>query len=200
MNDSESQLPQTEPFGLFATWFEEAEASEPNNANAMALATATPGGAPSVRMVLLKDWSPNGFTFYTNGLSRKGMEIGQNPQVALLFYWKTLGRQVRIEGPLEQVSDEEADAYFASRPRDSQIGAHASQQSAALDERATFLERIAEVEARYEGQDVPRPSHWTGYRVAPHFVELWSDRANRLHDRRLYTRSAEGWTSTLLYP
>jgi pyridoxamine 5'-phosphate oxidase len=204
VSDRTSSIPADDPLALFGAWMAEAEASEPSDANAMALATAMPGGAPSVRMVLLKDWGANGFTFYTNALSRKGMEIGQNPQAALLFHWKSLGRQVRIEGGLGQVEDAEADAYFASRSRASQLGAHASRQSSPLDERATFLDRFEEVRAKYEGGDVPRPPHWTGFRLTPQFIEFWSDRQGRLHDRRLFSRApgdaGDGWTSTLLYP
>ncbi len=200
VNDSESRIPADDPLTLFGDWMDEAEESEPNDPNAMALATATPGGAPSVRMVLLKDWGADGFAFYTNAHSRKGLEIDRNAQAALLFHWKSLRRQVRIEGELAQASDEEADAYFASRSRDSQLGAHASQQSAPIDERAVFLARFAEVQARFAGGDVPRPPHWTGFRLSPHSIEFWSDRAGRLHDRRLFSRGSGGWTSTLLYP
>ncbi len=204
MKDRESAIPASDPIALFGTWLAEAERSEPNDPNAVALATASAGGTPSVRMVLLKDWGADGFTFYTNALSRKGIEIGQNPQAALLFHWKSLRRQIRIEGVLAQVSEAEADAYFASRSRDSQMGAHASQQSVPLDERTIFLERFETVKRRFEGVDVPRPPHWTGFRVMPQFIEFWSDRAGRLHDRRLFSRpsssSADGWTSTLLYP
>lgn len=200
MNDRASSIPASDPIALFGDWLAEAEGSEPNDPNAVALATASAGGAPSVRMVLLKDWGADGFTFYTNALSRKGMEIGQNPHAALLFHWKSLRRQIRIEGVLAQVSDAEADAYFASRSRDSQVGAHASQQSAPLDERATFLDGFEEVEAQFEDADVPRPPHWTGFRLTPHFIEFWSDRANRLHDRRQFSRPSGDWTSTLLYP
>lgn len=204
MTDHERQIPTDDPIALFGAWMAEAEASEPKDANAMALATATPGGVPSVRMVLLKDWGADGFTFYTNTFSRKGMEIGQNPQAALLFHWKSLGRQIRIEGELAQVPDEAADAYFASRSRTSQLGAHASQQSAPLGARAIFLDRFEEMQARYDGGKVPRPPHWTGFCLTPNFIEFWSDRPSRLHDRRLFGRApagdAGGWTSTLLYP
>ncbi len=204
MTDPETRIPAGDPIALFGAWLDEAEASEPNDPNAMALATATPGGAPSVRMVLLKDSDEGGFTFYTNALSRKGLEIGQNPQAALLFHWKTLRRQIRIEGDLAQVSDAAADAYFASRSRNSQLGAHASPQSAPLGERATFIERFEALQAQYEGESVPRPPNWTGFRLTPQFIEFWSDGPSRLHDRRLFSRApaddGDGWTSTLLYP
>jgi pyridoxamine 5'-phosphate oxidase len=193
-------IPHGDPFALFAQWFAEARSNEPNDGNAMALATATPAGAPSVRMVLLKDHGPDGFVFYTNARSRKGAEILANPQAALLFHWKSLRRQVRIEGPLSEVAPATADAYFASRSRDSQLGAIASDQSAPLDSRVTFLDRYAAAEARYAGRDVERPQHWTGFRLAPEAIEFWIDRAHRLHERRRFVRAGNGWTSTLLYP
>ena len=197
-----SALPESDPLGLFDTWFAEARDTEPNDSNAMALATATPDGRPSVRMVLLKGHGPDGFTFYTNAESRKGEEIRANMQAALLFHWKSLRRQIRIEGPLSQVPDEVADAYFHSRARESQLGAVASRQSRPLPKRATFVERYAEVEAQFEGREVERPAHWTGFTLKPERIEFWLDRANRLHDRRVFSRSetGEGWTSTLLYP
>ena len=195
-----SALPDSDPLGLFDTWFAEAREAEPNDSNAMALATATPDGRPSVRMVLLKDHGPSGFTFYTNAQSRKGEEIRANMRAALLFHWKSLRRQIRIEGPLSQVPDEVADAYFHSRSRPSQLGAVASQQSRPLPERATFVERYAEVEARFEGGEVERPPHWTGFTLNPERIEFWLDRANRLHDRRVFTRDGDAWASTLLYP
>ena len=201
-------IPHTDPFGLFDQWFAEARAAEPNDANAMALATTTPTGLPSVRMVLLKGHGPQlgtrgGFVFYTNSHSRKGAELAADPQVALLFHWKSLRRQIRIEGAVARVADTEADAYFASRAHDSQIGALASDQSAPLAARATFLARYEELQARYAGQDVPRPPHWHGYLVTPAAIEFWIDRPYRLHDRRRFTWSeggTGGWTSTLLYP
>lgn len=193
-------IPHGDPFALFATWFTEARSSEPNDSNAMALATATPSGAPSVRMVLLKDHGPDGFVFYTNAQSRKGGEILANPQAALLFHWKSLRRQIRIEGPLSEVAPATAEAYFASRSRDSQLGAVASDQSAPLDSRPTFLARYAAAEARYAGHDVERPEHWTGFRLVPQAIEFWIDRPHRLHERRQFIRGDSGWTSTLLYP
>ena len=190
-----------DPFTLFATWFAEARASEPNDGNAMALATADAQGRPSVRMVLLKRHGPDGFIFYTNFEGRKARELQENPQAALLFHWKSLRRQIRIEGPVEPVDDATADAYFASRSRDSQLGAWASDQSRPLADRATFEARFAQVEARFAGQDVPRPPHWSGLRVVPRAMEFWLDRAHRLHERSRYEADgAGGWRSGLLYP
>lgn len=190
----------TDPHQLFEAWFAEAQASEPNDPNAVALATADPSGRPSLRMVLLKGHDPRGFVFYTNLDSRKGGELAANPNAALLFHWKTLRRQVRIEGPIEPVSEAEADAYFATRSRDSQLGAWASEQSRPLDERATFEARFSEMTARFEGSAVPRPPRWSGFRVRPERIEFWSDRAHRLHERRLFVAQADGWREGLLYP
>jgi len=189
-----------DPFALFDAWFAEAKASEPNDPDAMALATATPDGRPSVRMVLLKDHGPHGFTFYTNADSRKGGELDADPHAALLFHWKSLRRQVRIEGPVEEVSAAEADIYFATRSRDSQLGAHASDQSRPLDSRAHFEERYEKAKRKFEGQDVPRPPRWTGFRVTPERMEFWTDRPHRLHERRLFVREGQGWIEGLLYP
>jgi pyridoxamine 5'-phosphate oxidase len=192
------------PFTLFDSWFTEARGTEPNDSNAMALATADAEGRPAVRMVLLKGHGPDGFVFYTNQQSRKAADIAANPQAALLFHWKSLRRQVRIEGPLATVTGAEADAYFASRHRDSQLGAWASDQSRPLDARETFEARFDAMKARFEGQDVPRPPHWGGYRLAPERIEFWQDRAHRLHERRVFTRAAAGgpedWDEGLLYP
>ena len=189
-----------DPFQLFEEWFAEARASEPNDAEAMALATADATGQPSVRIVLLKGHGPEGFVFYTNEQSAKGNQLTANPRAALLFHWKSLRRQVRIEGPVERVFDAEADAYFASRGRDSQLGAWASEQSRPLDSRETFERRFEDMEARYEGQDVPRPPHWGGYRVIPERIEFWTDRPPRLHARRLFVRQGADWREGLLYP
>lgn len=201
----ESEIPSSDPLAIFEEWFADAQESEPNDANAMALATATPDGAPSVRMVLLKGHGPQGFTFYTNSQSRKGEEIRANMQAALLFHWKSLRRQIRIEGPLEEVSAEMADAYFHSRPFVSQVGSAASDQSRPLDDRATYIKRIEEIEsACKEAGEVPRPPHWTGFTLKPRAIEFWKDRANRLHDRRRFALQgagdALGWQDTLLYP
>ncbi len=190
----------TNPFALFEEWYDLACKSEPNDPMAMALATVDTEGRPSVRMVLLKGHDDRGFVFYTNLESRKADQIFTNPNVALLFHWKSQRRQIRIEGSVTAVTDAEGDAYFASRARESQIGAWASDQSRPLDNRATFEARYQAMVERYEGQPVPRPSHWSGYRVAPERIEFWQDRAFRLHERRLFTRAGNGWTEGMLYP
>jgi len=190
----------TDPFRLFAEWMEAAKASEPNDPNALALATATPDGRPSVRMVLLKGFDEHGFVFYTNYESRKGGELRANPHAALLFHWKSLRRQVRVEGPISPVTDAEADAYFASRARISRLGAIASDQSRPLPSRAELERRVAELDARYSGDTIPRPSHWSGFRVSPERLEFWQDMPFRLHDRRVFTREGEGWRINALYP
>lgn len=202
LETEQSALPESQPFALFAAWLAEAHGREPHDANAMALATATPDGRPSVRMVLLKEHGPQGFVFYTNAQSRKGAEILANPHAALLFHWKSLRRQVRVEGTLSEVSAGEADAYFSSRPRVSQLGSAASDQSRPLAQRKTYLERVAALAAAHPDGSIPRPAHWTGFRLVPHAIEFWLDRPNRLHDRRRFTRAADGdgWVSTLLYP
>jgi pyridoxamine 5'-phosphate oxidase len=189
-----------DPIALFDNWFAEAREAERDEPNAMALATATPDGKPSVRMVLLKAHGREGFTFYTHYGSRKGEEIAANPNVALLFHWKSLCRQVRIEGSVERVSPQEADAYFATRKRDSQIGAWASEQSQPLPDRATFEARFEEMKQKFEGMEVPRPRDWSGFRVVPESIEFWTGREHRLHERRLFTRTEEGWAEGLLYP
>lgn len=190
-----------DPIALFDAWLAEARASEPNDPEAMALATADADASPSVRMVLLKGHGPEGFTFYTNSRSRKGGELAENAQAALLFHWKSLRRQVRVEGPVARVPDREADAYFASRGRESQAGAWASDQSGILPKRAVFEQRFEEVMKKFQARDIPRPPHWKGYRVIPQSIEFWEDRPHRLHHRRLFTaRPRGGWTEDLLYP
>jgi pyridoxamine 5'-phosphate oxidase len=190
----------TDPHALFEEWLAEARLSEPNDPTAMALATADAAGRPSVRMVLMKGHDRRGFVFYTNRRSRKGAELAANASAALLFHWKSLRRQVRIEGSVEPVSEAEADAYFATRARDSQLGAWASDQSQPLDARETFEARYQDMRAHHEGRDVPRPPYWSGYRVAAERIEFWSDRAHRLHERRLFVRQDGGWSEGLLYP
>ena len=190
----------TDPLALFDEWFADARAKEPNDPEAMALATADATGNPSVRMVLLKGHGPKGFVFYTNEQSAKGGQLRENPRAALLFHWKSLRRQVRLEGPVDRVSDAEADAYFASRARDSQLGAWASDQSRPLDSRETFERRFEEAKRRFDGQDVPRPAGWGGYRVVPDRMEFWIAREHRLHERRLFTATGDGWSEGLLYP
>lgn len=192
----------TDPFGLFAAWFAEAKAAEINDPEAMALATVDPSGLPDVRMVLLKGADERGFVFYTNDESAKGAELSSMPKAAMVLHWKSLRRQVRVRGPVERVVPAEADAYFASRSRPSQLGAWASEQSRPLDTRETFEARYAEIEKRFDGKDVPRPVHWGGYRIVPVQIEFWMDRPYRLHDRIRFTRaSAESpWQKTRLYP
>lgn len=191
---------RTDPHALFEQWYAEARAAEPNDPGAMAVATVDAEGRPSARMVLLKGHDERGFVFYTNLESRKAGELIAIPRAALLFHWKSLRRQVRVEGPVERVSDAEGDAYFATRSRDSQLGAWASDQSRPLDSRATFETRYEAMRARFEGGDVPRPPHWSGFRVAPERIEFWRDRAHRLHERRLFVKRDGGWDEGLLYP
>jgi pyridoxamine 5'-phosphate oxidase len=202
---------EDDPFALFAGWLAEAEKSEPNDANAMTLATVAADGRPSARMVLLKGWDADGFVFYTNLESRKGLELGGNRHVALLFHWKSLLRQVRIEGMAVPVSEAEADAYFASRPRLSRLGAWASDQSRVLPGRATLAGRVAALEVRYAVGEIPRPPHWSGFRVVPEAFEFWRDMPFRLHDRTVFTPAGgdapgdasgggKAWRSVKLYP
>ena len=190
-----------DPFTLFETWFQEAQRAELNDPDAMVLTTATPEGRPSSRVILLKGVDRRGFVFYTNLESRKGKELAQNPHVALLFYWKSLRRQIRIEGDIFPVSVEEADAYFASRSRFSRLGAIASDQSRPLSDRAIFEERFHAAEQRYPSDVVPRPQHWSGYRVRPEYFEFWQEHPYRLHDRVVWRKNnAELWDVTRLYP
>jgi pyridoxamine 5'-phosphate oxidase len=190
-----------DPFQLFDAWFTEARSSEPNDPEAMALATADTGGNPAVRMVLLKGHGPEGFDFYTNEQSTKGQHLAENSSAALLFHWKSLRRQVRIEGQVERISAELADAYFASRGRESQLGAWASDQSRPLENRAQLIARMNDMETRFEGQIVPRPPHWGGYRLVPLLIEFWQDKPHRLHERRLFLAQSDGpWSEWMLYP
>lgn len=189
-----------DPWDLFAEWMAQASASEPEDPNAMALATAGSDGLPDVRMVLLKGVDPRGFVFYTNVDSAKGAELRENPQAALVLHWKSLRRQVRARGPVEPVSAQEADAYFASRHRDSRIGAHASRQSRPLLDRATLEAEVAALSARYEDKPVPRPENWTGFRIVPSAIEFWENGPFRLHDRVRFKKAGSGWERSRLYP
>ena len=189
------------PFSRFAAWMADAEASEPSDANAMTVVTATPDGFPSARTILLKGVDSRGFVFYTNQQSRKADELAANQHACLLFYWKSLGRQIRIEGRVEHVTDAEADTYFASRPRVSRLGAWASDQSRPLASRAILEARLAEYEARFPGEAIPRPPHWSGYRVLPRYFEFWQNMEFRLHDRVTFTQTPDGrWEEGKLFP
>ncbi len=190
----------TEPFALFAEWLGEATRSEPNDPNAMALATVDADGLPDVRMVLLKGFDTDGFVFYSHIASAKGRELAANPKAALLFHWKSLRRQVRVRGAVTPVTDAEADVYFASRPKQSQLGAWASKQSQPLESRMAFEKAIAVTAAKYALGDVPRPPGWSGWRITPQAIEFWHDRPFRLHDRILFTRDGDDWRKTRLYP
>jgi pyridoxamine 5'-phosphate oxidase len=189
-----------EPIGLFIAWLADARAHEVNDSNAMGLSTIDRDGMPDSRMVLLKDVDQRGFTFYSNEQSAKGRQLARHPAAALLFHWKSLRRQVRVRGIIEPVTPDEADAYFASRARESRIGAWASEQSRPLDSRRTLEQAVAGQEARFEGHDVPRPENWTGWRVVPSRIEFWRDRPFRLHDRLRFQRQGAAWTTTRLYP
>jgi len=189
------------PIEQFRRWFDEVLAADPHEPNAMTVATTTPDGRPSARIVLLKGFDERGFVFYTNYEGRKSGELETNPYAALVFYWGELERQVRIEGRVSRVSEEESDAYFAGRPRGSQLGAWASEQSRQLQDRSALEERLRELEAEYEGREVPRPPFWGGYRVEPEVIEFWQGRENRLHDRLVYRRSDDdGWSRKRLQP
>lgn len=198
---ADDAISHADPIAIFDDWFAAARISEPNDPNAMALATATAQGVPSVRMVLLKGHGPDGFVFYTNFESRKGRELAANGRVALLFHWKSLRRQVRVEGTIAEVTPAEADAYFASRHPESRMGSAASDQSRPLPSRQAYLDRVAAIRAQYPDGNVPRPAHWSGYRVTPVAIEFWQDRDYRLHERRRFVADGQGgWTSSLLYP
>lgn len=193
-------MSKTDPFERFGEVFTRAEAADIKLSNAMTVSTVNADGQPTTRYVLLKGFDASGFVFYTNFESRKGRHIEACPKVSLNFYWRELDVQIQIEGTAERVSDEEANAYFASRPRTSQLGAWASQQSRPLESRARLLAEVAKVEARYLGRKVPRPAHWSGFRVVPHRFEFWVNKPFRLHERTVYERSGDGWQSSRLYP
>ncbi len=199
MNDGGFNL-INDPFEIFGAWLAEAEAREPSDANAMTLATADATGRPAARTVLLKAWDERGFVFYGNLGSRKGRNIAENAQAALLFFWKSLYRQIRIEGVVTPVSAAQADEYFASRPRGSQLGAWASDQSRELVSREVFDTRVGEAEARFAGTDIPRPEFWSGWRIVPDYFEFWQGQDFRLHDRLTFTRAGTGWVPGRLYP
>jgi pyridoxamine 5'-phosphate oxidase len=199
-NGDETMFDRVEPIGLFVNWLADAKAAEPNDPNAMALSTVDPEGAPDSRMVLLKDVDARGFTFYSNEDSAKGRQLAGAPRAALLFHWKSLRRQVRVRGAVDPVTPAEADAYFASRARESRIGAWASDQSRPLPGRPTLEEAVERETRRFEGHEVPRPAHWTGWRVVPTQIEFWRDRPFRLHDRLRFDRDGDGWTRTRLWP
>jgi pyridoxamine 5'-phosphate oxidase len=194
------QLTATDPFALFAEWLADAGTAEPNDPNAMALATVDASGLPDVRMVLLKDVDPSGFVFYTNLGSAKGRQLAANPQAALLFHWKSLRRQVRVRGAVQPTTDAEADAYFATRARPSQLGAWASDQSQPMTERLALEKKIAQVGLRFGLGKAPRPPHWSGFRLVPAAFEFWRDRPFRLHERLVFERATGGWTTKRLFP
>ena len=189
-----------DPIAVFADWYTAARESEPSDPETVCLATALPDGTPSARMVLLRGFGPDGFSFYTNTESQKGVELAKNPKAAMCFYWKTLRRQIRIQGPVVPVGAADADAYFTSRPRGSRLGAWASAQSRPLDSRAVLKTALEKEDARYADGEIPRPPHWSGYRVQPDTIEFWLSQISRCHDRMLFTRGAGGWLTQRLYP
>ena len=193
---------ENEPFALFERWFKEAKEKEPSDPNAMALSTADGSGFPDVRMVLMKGFDAHGFAFYSNAESAKGRQLGENPRAAAVFHWKSLRRQVRVRGPIEPVTDAEADAYFQSRDRGARIGAWASQQSRPLEDRLALEKHVAEYAAKFGLGTVPRPAYWRGWRIRPLYIEFWRDRPFRLHDRLVFERPdpAAAWTRLRLYP
>jgi len=195
-----AQLVPTDPVERFQAWFREAEQAGVEVPEAMTLATASADGAPSARMLLMKGADEKGFVFYSGYVSRKARELEENPRAALVFYWRPLGKQVRVEGQVERVPEADSDAYFATRPRGSQLAALASQQSHRLDSREELEQRYAKLEQEYEGRDVPRPPHWGGFRLRPDSIEFWEHRENRLHERTCYTRAREGWHAEQLAP
>lgn len=201
MSEDPFENPPADPYALFDLWYAQAEGAEPADPNAMCLATAGADGMPDARMILMKGVDARGFTFYGNLESRKGRQLAENPKAALCFYWKSLGRQIRAQGPISPVATDEADAYFATRPKGSRVGAWASIQSRPMASRAEFERRIAEFGGKYPGEDVPRPPHWSGWRLAPERIEFWQAQEFRLHRRMAYGRDGSGgWRAELLYP